>query len=1143
MKLQQYASRMTSPNPKPENASKVRADKTKLAIDPQANIAVFASAGSGKTHLLVHRILKLLLSGVEPSNILAITFTRKAAAEMHERLMKVLAEWAIAEDSQIKITLQSLSHPHDDASIAKARKLYEELLFSEYEIRITTFHAFCQDILKRFAIHAGVPAGFRVAENNDEFKQEARNRLYKTAQHADGQKLSQALFTLLKHCNTVHNVNEVLDTFIDARSDWRSFTEHQSNPIEFAEECLRKLLFTAEAATRNNLETLKPHLQQYLNYLSAHKTKTYQSYGERLSYFLEIEPIEYKQLDTIVPIFFTSKMECREIKVSKALEKSLGSKMFDFISLHESICQEVNNHLDTIKKENLIELNQAWFYAGHHLLAQYQDAKFKQHTLDFDDLEWYTYLLLNQHESAAWIQYKLDQRIQHILIDEFQDTNPTQWNLIYPLLNELAIDSHENHRSLFLVGDAKQSIYGFRRANSELQYTAAEWAKENLDAQMLETDDSYRSSPAIIEFVNKVFSQQNTTLNNFQPHQAVQSDLWGQVQVNQLTRLDDTELEDSNQAKFRDPLTEARQNVDADSHFIEGQQVANTIGHLINDATPVMENNTARVIQYKDIIILARNRTHLAQLELALSEQHIPFISTYDGDFLNRLEIQDILSLLTYLTQTHNDLALAQVLRSPLYGMSDEDLMEIACENEISWHEKLKSYAETANNKLAKQAFEQLQSWRSIANTLPVHDLLDHIYFETSLLSRYASSLTEAHGEEFKNHVLDNLTALLQLSLDLDAGRYSSIQSFLHALKNLPTGNTAENTHLQQNDNAVQIMTIHSAKGLEAPVVFLVDTGPKKNPLHTYKSMINWPSDEHRPEQFFLVGRKDSVDNVTQAIIDQQIITHRKEELNLLYVALTRAKQYLFISGTDSKQSSTKSWHSIISDALEDEHKESNNENWIAKFGTPPTVEYKKSVVRMPDEITKYDLSKPFPITKVSDEEAQQAEQENTNLADYGILVHKIFELISSENMQETENLKLEVESSLSFYIQSQEFERALNEVMHCLESSEVNEVFKTKNSREILKETPINFIDNNKVYYRIIDHLIIDEQQAWIIDYKTTGDVSVDSMQEHAEQYQQQINTYVEAVKKLYPEKSVKASILFTSIPRLYNFNLESIG
>ena len=307
-------------------ATHCRSPGSGVQLKGKTPTAVFASAGSGKTHLLVHRILKLLLSGVEPSHILAITFTRKAAAEMQERLMKVLAEWAIADELQIKTILQSLSHPHNEASITKARKLYEELLFSEFEMRITTFHAFCQDILKRFAIHAGVPAGFRVTENNDELKLEARKRLFKTAQLEEEKQLGKALFTLLLHCNTVNNVYEVLDTFIDSRSDWRSFTEHQSDPVKYANECLHKLIFNKQEKFKKPLESLKPQLQEYLTYLSAHKTKTNQSKCDLLSTFLEIEYPKNKHLDIIVPVFFTSKKEKREIKATKTLEKSLAEK-------------------------------------------------------------------------------------------------------------------------------------------------------------------------------------------------------------------------------------------------------------------------------------------------------------------------------------------------------------------------------------------------------------------------------------------------------------------------------------------------------------------------------------------------------------------------------------------------------------------------------------------------------------------------------------------------------------------------------------------------------------------------------------------------------------------------------------------------
>ncbi len=1117
-------------------------NKTKRATDPYANIAVFASAGSGKTYLLVHRILKLLLNGVEPAHILAITFTRKAAAEMQERLMKVLAEWASADDSQLETTLKDLSHSYNNASIAKARKLYEELLFAEHEIRITTFHAFCQDILKRFAIHAGVPAGFRVTENTLTLKQEARKRLFKLAQSEKHEKLNQTLFKLLDHCNSVNNIHQVLDTFLDSRSDWWSFTENQTDPTAYAEQCLHKLLFNKPFDQAAFITTITPLTQEYSSYLFLHQTATNQRHGESLSRFLEQPDIQH--LNTIFYVFLTRKFEKRQLKTGKALEKSLGTeKMHKFLVLHETICEQLLEYIDYTKKQALFEFNQAWYYAGKLLLDEYQSLKFNQHTLDFDDLEWYTYLLLNQHESAAWVQYKLDQRIQHILIDEFQDTNPTQWKLLLPLLDELAIDAHDNHRSLFFVGDAKQSIYGFRRANSKLQFTAADWAKQHLNADLLETDDSYRSSPAIIKFVNQIFSQEKIELSNFNSHCAIQSNLWGEVHVEPLISIEDLGNDKAKQTSFRNPLIKGKQDIEYDCHFIESQQVAKKITRLVNSTTSILSDSGARTIEYRDIMILARNRTHLAQLELALREQRIPYNSTYDKDFLSSLEVQDILALLTYLVQTHNDLALAQVLRSPLYAISDEEMMQIAMQKEPTWHEKLETYSKQANNSIARQAVEQLESWRKIANSLPVHDLLDQIYFQTNLLTRYSHCISNEGSEELKIQVLENLTSLLQLSLDLDAGRYSSIQSFLQALQNPNASSSLSSNKPQQSENAVQIMTIHSAKGLEAPVVFLIDTGPQKSKPRTYQSIINWPPSAQQPEQFFILGRKDDIDKDTQAIIKHQTNKDYLEELNLLYVALTRAKQYLFVSGTASKHN-TFSWHSIIQDAFE---KADDDEPLEFSFGTPTTAKKpndQTSTEGPPELDLNFDLSLPFPITDVTNPSTEQLAAIDEQQADYGTLVHKILELAEQKHFQnqDYEELKFVVDTALGTTTTSQEFDRALDEVKNCLETPKLHELFSEAPGKEILKEIPISFTNKDNVFYRIIDLLIITDSTAWVIDYKTTSDVAIETMQEHAKQYLNQINTYRNAVTKLYPEKAIRASILFTSIPAQYDFSEEEL-
>lgn len=1130
------------------------------AIDPSKNIAVFASAGTGKTHLLIHRILKLLLSDVNPSNILAITFTRKAAAEMQERLMKVLEHWAGSDDQELNSALQDLYHSNDKLCISKARNLYERILFSDFDIRITTFHAFCQDILKRFAIHANVPAGFHLIETTDRLKQEARESLYKKAQSDnDGDaknKLSNCIYLLLHHCTTVNNLNSVLDTFIDSQNDWRSFVEGQSNAVDYASKCLYRSLFGEQKIIEVNkfYIDLSNDLQQYQSYLLLHQIDTYKNNYKLLSTFLNIDSYSDDHIEIIYPVFFTKEQSPKYIKPNKTLEKKLGTEKLDqFIKLNEKLINLISEKLDLIKKKNLFQFNQAWFQAGEQLLAEYQQLKFSRHVLDFDDLEWHTYELLNKYENAAWIQYKLDQRIEHILIDEFQDTNPTQWNLLLPLLEELAASLDEsNNKSLFFVGDAKQSIYGFRRANPQLQIAASNWAQLKLNAKLLETDSSYRSSPIIINFVNNIFDNQDETiLRNYSSHKAVNLDIWGHVEISPLittkiTKQDESENKPVN--VFRDPLREVREKNVFDSHYEEGRIVAKQIKFLITEPAAIYTSKGARPARLSDIIILTRSRNHLASFELALREHDINYKSVSEGDFLEQLEVQDMLALLTYLIQPHNDLALAQTLRSPCFAVSDEDLMLLSSlmptdtnsARKTSWSEKLNCYSNSHPKSLLAEANLKLQEFGNIANKIPVHDLLDYIYFNLNIYKRYTSSCPSNKRPQ----VIANLTHLLQLTLDVDAGRYSSIQSFLESMQNTKINNPHAGACTEevpaQQENVVQIMTVHAAKGLEAPIIFLVDTATAPKQQRAYNTVIDWPSDSAKPKQFFIHGRKKDIDLNTQTKLDAHALKNWGEELNLLYVALTRAKQYLYISGVETKKDQAKTWFSVINAALKKLNKNiedgpivfhSDNHPKVKDSYTPSTVtEYKTDI----------NLGKPFessasPINQAIEEDPSSSEQ-----TDYGTLVHKIFELANMQNPLPTETLQLLVENSISRNISTDEFNSAYQEVKNCFQATELNVLFDNTNEHEILNEVPICFNQNNKAVTRIIDRLIIMNEEAWIIDFKTTQQVSLENMAQQAAHYRQQISEYIYAVRKLYPDKRVRASILFTAIASLYDYQVE---
>ena len=1118
-----------------------------LATDPRQNIAVFASAGTGKTYLLIHRILRLLLNGVDPAHVLAITFTRKAAAEMRERLIKELEGWAKYNNEEMESVLQTLGYPFNTDNVKEAGSLYERLLFAQYDIRITTFHAFCQDILKRFAIHAEVPAGFQITENAAELKQESRERLYEIARQGTEPELTEALFELLRHCGSVYSVDEMLNTFIDSCNDWRGFTEGQAEPVAHAYDRLYEFLYSGPDGEDDDLSTLIPDLRRYQSCLDQHATNTHMKYSGIIADALanNDKNNDEKLILAVREAFLTGKNLPRKLKPSGALEKSLGQDgMMEFMALHESLCEIVIEQVNKVRKENLLALNHAWFKAGYRLLTEYRGLKFGRHVLDFDDLEWYTYQLLNKHGDTAWVQHKLDQRIEHILIDEFQDTNPTQWNLLLPLLQELASHSQRDDKSLFLVGDTKQSIYGFRRANPKLQSIASAWAQEHLDAKCLGTDMSYRSSPAIIEFVNKVFNvnAQGALLDKFSPHGAKHTELWGAVQINPLIVPEDKTKE---LPQFRNPLLQAREDGKSDCHYLEGQAVAREIKALCARPTPIFDQSQPRAAGYSDVMILARSRVHLSQLEQALREEGIPYHSIRDNELLKQLEVQDVLALLTCLAQPHNDLALAQVLRSPCFGISDDELMRVAGYAPPAWHEKLAKHAGIDPDSLLGQAHRQLQEWRDLANRIPVHDLLDRIYFDIDLPARYAKSCPPTK----RAHVLENLTHLLQLALDLNAGRYSSVQSFLNSVQALDAGDGLASYENQEDEDTVKIMTIHAAKGLESPIVFLVDTGTPPRGRRAYQAYVNWPADpEQPPDRFFIIGRKDDIDENTHEVLEQQRLGFWYEELNLLYVALTRAKQYLFISGVQrrrNRRDQEDTWFSVIERALADTTRESESGAWKFDYGNSPKLvsdvsgdasgDTSSVPVSMPPEKI-LAINKPFAVT---DQQASPAV--SSKAIRHGEVMHKLFELMDlNAGHPELGALRIETERALATEIDEKDFNAAVREVRSCLEAPELQGLFSDVPDREVLKEVPICFIEDGAVLYRIIDRLIVTENSVWIVDFKTSSAVTAETMPQRAKEYDEQIADYVSAVKRLYPDKEIRASVLFTRLPALHDYPVE---
>ena len=1124
------------------------------AANPYINATVTASAGSGKTYMLVTRIVRLLLEDVPPGSILALTFTRKAAAEMQQRLSERLYQLATVDDGKLDTLLKELGLGRNYQH--KARALYEAHQYCDYPVRSLTFHSFCQDLLARFPLEADVPPNFDLLESADLLIQQAKDALFNEATLDMQGALARHLQSLMQLTDGLFNLHKVLDSFLQHRSDWWAFTDNvEKDRATFASQQLASALnYNAELepVTEFFNDRLIERILSFSKLLGQAGGKKNLEFADRLANWLVETPKNKQAFSLVRSCFLTQKNTPLARKDSATLRKKLGDDDAErFLESHEIISNKILETLEQLNKQHCWQLNHHWFYCGEKLIEHYQTLKKQQRLLDFTDLEWRSYKLLQDSDNALWIQYKLDQQIQHLLIDEFQDTNPTQWQLISPLLEEMAAAEYEKLRSVFLVGDEKQSIYSFRRAKPELQQQAAGWLAKNLDAQAFPLNKSWRSSPAIINTVNAVFSQNEyqLTLPGFIEHQTNLEQLAGLVEVLPLWRMSDLE-NNAEPVYCRNPLKEPRAEASG-IHLKEARQIAEHIQQLIENKTPVTEDNTQRPITYNDIFILLRKRAHVADYERALRDAGIAYLGTNRGTLLSCLEIQDMEALLDTLLTPFNNLALAQVLKSPLFSATDNDLQLLASHTHKShWFERLGFLSdELEEHHPLKRAWFYLTNWRALADKIPVHDLLDKIFAQADVLERYKRTTPVA----LQPRVQANLTLFLEMALDLDSGRYPSLMHFLfhlRSLKNTPS-DAPDEAPMETREPRVRIMTIHASKGLEAPVVYLADTITAAKDRSSLSTLIDWRVEDKQPRQFQLVPSSKHQDSNTKELTKQLKEAHQKEDANLLYVAITRARQYLFISGCQPDRGPFTNWYQPVFNALQALTGNSEDAHLSYSFGkhlpcddfVKPETIGKESAPDFDVALTQKISTLEKPLAMLAPSRAEKfSEILSTGSADTnasharqrGIAIHRMLELLGQDK-DLTDQLILQKVAFEMHLENNSQLKDWLSIAFANINHPELQTIFNPENAIHVYDECPIQYIKDNRLIYGIIDRLIVEKNQVIIVDYKTHQHAEKNNLHEIAQEYQQQMSFYADGIKPLWPDKQIKTYLLFTECAELF--------
>ncbi|KPJ93303.1 MAG: hypothetical protein AMJ53_07545 [Gammaproteobacteria bacterium SG8_11] len=1134
---------------------------SQIAINPQSSATVSASAGTGKTWLLVSRIIRLLLAGAKPDAILAITFTRKAAAEMQTRLASRLFQFAAADDRELVQLLQQIQAPTDADTLKLARDLYERLLHSHQKVRATTFHSFCQDILRRFPLDAGIAPGFELMDDTSQLSQEAWDIMVREATMQSDGALAGQLEALMNYCNGLFNTQDALFSFLEHRSDWWAYTEAQSSPVEYAKTKLKAAISVdpnidpLDALANGRLAS---NIKEFAQLLAKHPTKSNLGYAANAQSALEL--IETRNLEdafsTVYPIFFTQDSKPRARSENKTQAKNMGDAgQQRFLDLHELLCATLSDINNQRFRLHLYELCCTWYELGEYLLALFQRLKAEQRLLDFSDLEWKTYMLLNHSDNAHWVQYKLDQRIDHLLIDEFQDTNPTQWQLIIPLLEELAAGNTERQRSVFLVGDHKQSIYRFRRAAPELFDTAQIWLHQSLAAVNQPLSTSWRSAPAIMQCVNWVFSDGplSESIHQFALHDTHHKSLWGMVEILPLAKSSrDPAQAPAETESLRNPLFQPRPESEDIRHYEEGKLIAAKIKSLIEQPTWIESHGKLRRLAYKDIMILLRHRTHASDYEKALRESHIPYVGAERGTLLNTLEAQDMVALLETLITPYNNLALATVLRSPIFSCSNEQLILLAQIKQGTWLQRLQAIAQDSVQPELQRAHELLADWSASAGILPVHDLLDRIYNQGNFLNRFEA----AYPEHLKQRVRANLTRFLELALEVDSGRYPSIGNFLSKLQTLrdQMQNGPDEVSSWDTPSKVQIMTIHASKGMEAPMVILADSTNTQSASKAYQAIVDWPAGQRRPHYFLLAPPKREQDEFVQNLMDNNQRGELKEESNLLYVALTRAKQILCISGSEPSRGNNLGWYGQVREQMR-RHVKLNEpddaQSVVYQSGrqpAAPTAYCEMEILStVTPPVTETKLKGPFPhwqgfkeiapsyqmlgvpgIYGLSEETTQRPgntldEDKQTK----GTVIHRILQLLS-EQISDTDIIRW-IRAEYGLDLRSQPWHQWLLEAQRVIDNPSWRFLYDPKQYAKAYNEIPVMYQHEGDTVYGFIDRLVITGNKIFLVDYKTHELHTANDMELLAQHYLPQLRHYQMGITKCWPALPVECYLLFT--------------
>lgn len=1099
----------------------IRNEATKAqvrAADPTASTWLSANAGSGKTRVLTDRVARLLLGDTRPEHILCLTFTNAAASEMQNRLFKRLGEWAMLDNASLCAQLEELGEDRERLTpdfLSRARTLFARAIETPGGLRIQTIHAFCASILRRFPLEAGVSPQFQ--EIDDRAAQLLRETILDEMSSGPDSDLiadiariaSNEPLQVLAECIVGQR-----DGFTPALTHADLVQRYGLSESDSLSMCLAQVFPGDETAF---LADLVPDLRTGV--------------GMDNGLTDAIGTVQAGGVDALLAmeaVVFTQKGELRKsLPPSTKLRKGA---LAPSVNRLEDLYQRVEAARETRLALEAVDRDATLHRFAEAFLRRYEETKQARGWLDFDDLITRTRTLLTDRQQAQWVLYRLDGGIDHILVDEAQDTSPAQWDVINKLAQEFTSGEgarDDVRRTIFVVGDKKQSIYSFQGADPREFDTMRSAFREQMRATDAPLRDgqlsySFRSSVPILRLVDQLFQgrdkagflpdQTHISFHNQVPGRV---DMWPLIEPAENTEDDlpwDTPV---------DRVSPTHHNV------ILAKRVARFIHQTLENRTaiPVGAKNgevAARAVHAGDFLILVRSRGALFhEILKACKALSLPIAGADKLKVMAELAVKDLRALLSFLATPEDSLSLASALRSPLFGLDEQAIFDLA-HRRTSPHlwEELRRRRDDF-----PLVMEILDDLRGQVDFLRPYDLLERVLIRHKGRQKLIGRL----GEEAE----DGIDALLNQALAYEQTDIPSLTGFLHWME---TDDIEIKRTVDSAGARIRIMTIHGAKGLEAPIVILPDTHKKasqsgKETFIRAAGSAHWRGSDKTRAAF------------QRAALDEARQAEDEEKDRLLYVALTRAERWLVVAAAGTADKNAESWHDRVKATLEavgaNQHRFGFSDDspsdglrlqhmdWPQPVSDSPALESDEDIT-LPElfETCAPEPAKPTDVLSPSNlggaKALPGADGDLTDIAkERGTLVHLLLEILPVVPTDERQTAALRL---VGYHPLADEL---IAEALAVLDAPKLSPFFAKTALAEVAVTATVDVFPDSPLH-GVIDRLVVMDNKIIAVDFKTNRTVP-ETEDQTPEGLLRQMGAYHAMLRQIYPDKEIETGILWT--------------